>query len=81
MTVVIQKKIPVISVKAQNGIISQNPASSLTLVNQGSQNSLSGLSDIVPGPNGGILTYDSNLNKYVVLSLDQTNTTLNGGEF
>lgn len=80
-TVVIQKKIPSITVRSQGGVLSQNPSTATTLVNQGSQNSLGSLNDVVPGANGGVLVYDAGTNKYIVTQPNFSNTALNGGEF
>ena len=80
-TVVVPKKIPSFTVKAQNGVFSQNPSTSTTLVNQGLQNTFGSLTDLVPSNVAGILYYDPIDNKYKVLPIEQTASTLNGGEF
>ena len=81
-TVTIQKTIPSITVVSTGGGgFSTSPISAATLVNQGAQNSLSGLSDFVPGTDGGVLTYDAADNKYKIEQVNVNNSPIDGGSF
>lgn len=80
--VLFQKKIPSITVKSTGGIFTQG-STQTTLVNQGSQNQLEGLSDIVvdSSANGAVLMYDSGDDKYHIRQFNLDNYNLDGGSF